>query len=126
MDLPGGTTISALSGFGLFVMYFFGSFYFLRDKAFDKQILSLSIISGVFLSVIPVGVLSKIMNWPGYEVLLLIGVASLPLLLIAIFVIKYTTKKTLDNYFKNLLIRVIFWMILSYVSLFMIYPTYLS
>ena len=125
IDIPGGTTISALSGFSLFLIYLFGSFYFLKDKVFNKQILSLSIISGIFLSIIPVGVLSKIMNWPGHEVLLLVGVAILPILVITIIIVMYSTKKEMQGYFNNLLIRIVFWMILCYVSLFIIHPAYL-
>ncbi|MCL2413984.1 MAG: hypothetical protein FWC94_01865 [Bacteroidales bacterium] len=114
MDFPGGYILLIKSLSGLAFLYFPFGFYFLCDKNIKRQNLILSVLSGWWgLSVVPLGILFKLMHWPGGQNMLFIGVISAPILLIVIFLLKRKAKEELTTYYRNMFIRTSIWVVLA-------------
>lgn len=105
MHWPGANILMILSLLGLAMCYFPFGFYFFSDKNMKTQNIGISIVFGWILSVCIIGILFKLMFWPGYDPMLLIGtLVSLPLLGVAVLLF-VKSSELLKNYYKNLLIR---------------------
>mgnify|MGYP006170625555 CR=1 FL=1 len=105
MHWPGAGVLMVLSLLGLALCYFPLGFYFLSDKNFKTQNIGISIVFGWLLSVCIIGILFKLMYWPGSSPMLLIGtLTAVPLIGVAVLLYKKSTD-ILKNYYKNLLIR---------------------
>lgn len=105
LHLPGASVILIISLLSLSGLYFPLAFYFFSDKEIKNQNLALSIISGMFWAVIPIGILFKLMYWPGASIQLLIGVAPAPILLGIVYFLKNKASTELATYYKNMLLR---------------------
>lgn len=102
--IPGGSPILVLSLLTLTLLYCPFGFYFLSDKSI-KINTGISIVFGWLLSVVFVGILFRIMHWPGAAVMAIIGALSaIPLVIFSYAKYKKSNPEDL-NYFKNLLIR---------------------
>jgi len=102
------------------IVYFPGSFYFFCDKTIKKQNLFLSIVSGLFLSLIPVGILFKLLHWTGGEIYLMTGAITSPIILAIVYFLKSKASLELKTYYDNMFLRTI---VLSAISiLFYILP----
>jgi hypothetical protein len=122
LHLPGSGIILILSLMTLGIIYFPTSFYFFSDKSIKNQNLALSIISGLFFSLIPIGILFKILKWPGEgKLYLLIGSVTLPILLLVIILLRNKSSENLKVYFRNMIIRTVILTILTVV--FYLLPT---
>ncbi len=105
MHWPGAGVLMVLSLLGLALCYFPFGFYFFSDKIFKTQNIGISIVFGWLLSVCIIGILFKLMYWPGSSPMLLIGtLTAVPLIGVAILLYIKSTD-VLKNYYKNLLIR---------------------
>ncbi len=103
---PGGGIILVLSLSALAMIYFSLAFYFYADGEIKNQNLPLSIATGLFLSIIPIGILFKLQYWPGATFYLLMGsVGSFILFPIIYFMQK--RNMALTTYYKNMMKRVI-------------------
>jgi len=92
---PGANIIITLTLCSLAIIYFPLGFYFLGNAA----VRTTAIITGMFLSCIPLGILFKIMHWPGASIMLVIAAASAPVMvLFLIFMRKKATALTLEWY----------------------------
>lgn len=113
-NMPGSSVLLILSSGALSVMYFPFGFYFFSDKDLKRQLLPLSIVGGLVLGVAVVGVLFKLMFWPGATVLLFVSFALIPFL-VALCIWFNTTNKREDLklYYKQFLVRAVFWFVLS-------------
>ena len=112
---PGGGIISTISLMSIAIIYFPAGFYFFCDKNINRQNLALSIVSGFFLSIIPIGILFKMMHWPGAQIYLLTGMVSAPIFLIVTYILKNKATEDLTIYFNNMLLRTSVLTILSIV-----------
>lgn len=65
-----------------------------------------AVITGIALSTMTIGVMYALMFWPGSNAMLIVGVTGIPVILIIVFVKLLMTK---SNYYKGILIRIIFW-----------------
>lgn len=101
------------------VLYFLTAFYFFCDKVIKRQNLPFSIVSGLFLSMIPLGILFKSMNWPGGQIFLLIGTISAPVILIISYLLKTKTTEDLATYYKNMVTRTAVWTVLTILFYFL-------
>lgn len=103
---PGGGALMVLSLTILTLCYFPFGFYFLNDKPVFKQKLGTSILYGWLLTIAIIGIEFKLMYWPGYAQMLLIGIMTTAILLIVAYMMhkKATTEET-KLYHKNLLLR---------------------
>lgn len=118
----GGNIMLILSISALSVIYFPLAFYFFSYKGIKNQIFPLSIIGGIALSAAVMGILFKIMYWPGSDVMLMIGVGASILIVVLSFILgksathhqAHTTSFAndsnnhnilLDQYYRNLQIR---------------------
>ncbi|MBL0683590.1 hypothetical protein [Aquimarina mytili] len=104
-DWPASGIILIISLIPLATIYFFAAFYFFCDKTIKKSNIALSIISGFLLSIVPVGILFKLQNWPGAEVNLLSGIITGVILLPIIWLLKVKASNDLLNYYKSMIIR---------------------
>ena len=116
--VSGASVITIVSLSAMATIYFGGGFYFFCDKHIKNQNIAISIVTGVLLSIVLVGILFKLMIWPGSEFNLIIGIISLPILLIITFILKSRVKENLKMYYKNMLIRIFTWTILVYIFFF--------
>ena len=107
MHWPGASLILVLSLSTLAIIYFPGAFYFFCDKVIKKSNLALSIISGLLLSIIPIGILFKLQYWPGAGLYLLIGSVAAPIILILTLVLKSKAADELKTYYKNMTLRAV-------------------
>ncbi len=115
MHWPGAGPLIVFSLSIMAVLYFPFAFYFFCDKQIKRQNPALSIISGLFLSFIPIGLMFKILYWPGAQQVVIIGLISA---LIIFAVINYLKKKAPEDllvYYKNMMQRTLVLLILSIV-----------
>ena len=107
LHLPGASLLIVISLSLLATLYFPAAFYFFCDKKIKKQNLPLSIISGLFLSIISIGILFKIQYWPGANFHLLIGTVTAPIILGVTYFLKKKASDELKTYFKNMTVRLV-------------------
>lgn len=127
---PYGHQILLISLLLISMIYFFAAFYFFCDKSIKRQNLALSIVSGLFLSLIPFALFLKlsyqfslniIYGIPTDQFFLLIGSVSATIILIVIYFLKSKSTENLATYYKNMFSRTIVLTVLS-VSFYII-PT---
>lgn len=117
INVPGGNILLVLSLLILSLLYFPFGFYFLSDKNIKTNTVT-SIIFGWLLSIAFIGILFKIMHWPGAIVMAIFGTfLSIPLVIYSYLKFQKSNSEDL-NYFKKLLIRSI---ILSIISMLFIF-----
>ena len=121
--VPGATIILTIILSSLMMIYFYGGIYFFSDKKFKQQNYALSIVSGVFLSIAPVGILFKIQHWPGAQNILNISVVVIPILLGVTMFLKNKSKikEELKGYYKNMIIRISVSMALVFIFFIIVY-----
>ena len=118
---PFGGVLVVISLGGIGMMYFPGAFYFFSDKNISRQNIALSIISGLFLAFVVLGILFKLQYWPGSHLYLLIGTYTSPVLLIITYILKSTSTEELKRYYSSMLLRIGVLTLLS--LLFFLTPT---
>lgn len=112
LNASGGTLLLILSLLTISMLYFWVGFYFFSDKTIKQQNLSFSIVGGIFLAFVPIGLLFKILFWPGALTTLGFGlIATLVLLIICITTMN--KKEELKKYYNNYLMRLSFWFIIG-------------
>lgn len=104
---PASGIFLIISLISLSCIYFFGAFYFFCDKIIKKSNIALSIISGFLLSIIPIGILFKIQNWPGATINLLSGIITGFILIGVVLFLKAKASSELTIYYRNMVIRII-------------------
>ncbi len=105
MHWPGGAVLLVLSLMTLAILYFPAAFYFFCDKVTKNQNLPLSVISGFFLSIIPIGILFKVQYWPGGQAYMLVGAVTAPVILAVTYFLKSKAPEELSVYYKNMIKR---------------------
>lgn len=121
LHIPGGSVLLLFSLLGLALCYFPFGFYFLSDKSFKENTLT-SLLFGWLLSTCFIGIMFRLMHWPGAMILNIVGAMSaLPL---SIFAYSKYKKYNQENivYFRNLLIRSTILFIVSLVLSFVKLP----
>lgn len=119
--VPGGAPLLVLSLLILALLYFPLGFYFLSDKSYKENTVT-SIVFGWLLSVCFIGIMFRIMHWPGAKMMNFIGaLTALPLTIFVYFKYKDATVEN-KVYFRNLLIRSTVLLILSVLLSFIILP----
>lgn len=121
LNIPGGNVLFVFSLLVLALLYFPFGFYFLSYKSIKTNTIT-SIVYGWLLSIVFVGVLFRIMHWPGASVMAIGGtISSIPLVIFSY--IKYQKHNPEDlNYYKNLLIRSSVLLIISTFFIFYTLP----
>lgn len=104
LNIPGGSPLLVVSLLTLTLLYFPFGFYFLSDKSF-KINTGISVLFGWLLSVVFIGILFRVMHWPGSAAMAICGtISAIPLVMFSYMKYKKSNPEDL-NYFKNLLIR---------------------
>jgi hypothetical protein len=106
MHIPGFSILLIISLMGLGILYFPSAIYFFSDKTIKKQNIALSVVSGFFLSIIPIGILFKIFYWPGGQLYMIVGSIAAPILLVVTYYLKTKASEDLRNYYKNMITRI--------------------
>jgi len=117
-NVPISSLVLVLSLSTISMVYFGGAFYFFCDKKLKNSNIALSIIAGIFLSTAQIGILYKLLFWPGGQIMLLIGLIATIVLLIIAIILKIKSSEHLKTYYKNMLIRTSVWTILTLVIYF--------
>ncbi|MCW3128468.1 MAG: hypothetical protein JWO03_4126 [Bacteroidetes bacterium] len=105
--LPFSSVLLMLGLGSLSLIYLFFSFYFLCDKELKRQNVVLSILWGAFMAVIPLGILFKLMWWPGSWSLLISGIVPAIFFLSLTFYFRRNAPEYLTTYYNNLTKRTI-------------------
>lgn len=101
----------------LAMCYFPFGFYFFSDKNLKTQKIGISLVFGWLLSICIIGILFKLMFWPGSGMMLLIGSISAAILLVVSFMLFQNSTPELKNYHKNLLTRTLVLFVVSFACL---------
>lgn len=114
---PGGAALMVLALTLLAFCYFPFGFYFLNEKSVFKQKLGISILFGWLLSVAIIGIEFKLLYWPGYHMMLIVGLATAAILTAFAYMMykKANTDET-KLYHKNLLTRTLIIFSLSLIT----------
>lgn len=99
-------------GFGFFIFNNVSFNNIFRKKTYSNKVLKIiaSFVLGYSLSLLILGVLFKLMNWPFSNEMILIGL----FLVFASFIISaFKYNKTQNFFYKNVLIRTVFWIIIG-------------
>lgn len=110
IDLPGASLLLIFSLLFLSLLYFLFAFYFFPDKNLKQQNLGLSITGGIAISLLVIGILFKLMFWPGSSITLLAGILLTFIIGIIIFKFSGKTDESLKIYYKNFITRIVFWL----------------
>lgn len=103
MHWPGANIIIMLTLSALALVYFPFGFHFLGKPEVRKP----AILSGFVMSLIPIGIMFKIMHWPGAGVLLVSAAAAAPILvLVLVFMRRNATADTVQWY-NSMLLRTV-------------------
>lgn len=105
LHLQGAHLILLISLMSLAIIYFPGGFYFFSDKTIKRSNVGLSVIAGLFFSIIAIGMLFKLFKWPYSEIYLLAGMIAGGLLIPLIFFLKSKAVEELKSYYSTMLIR---------------------
>lgn len=105
MRWPGSGIVLIISLSTLAMLYCPGSFYFFSDKKIKRSNLPLSVISGFFLSIIPIAILFKLQFWPGAMFYLTVGTISALAIFGVVLFLRFTAGDDLKTYYKNMTIR---------------------
>lgn len=112
-NIPGYSILLILSLLIISLLYFPFAFYFFSDKSLKTQNIFLSIFGGMILAIIPIGVLFKLMFWPGADISLIGGITLTAIFLILTYFMYKKSSTDLNTYYKNYLTRILFWLVIS-------------
>ena len=107
LAIPGGAFMMLIVLMALSFVYFPGGFYFLADGNLKKQNIALSIVTGMVLSIVVLGLLFKLMYWPGAALMLLVSLGITLPLTIAFYFIRKKEGDELKGYYGKLLGRTV-------------------
>lgn len=106
--LPAAGIITVLSLAMLSMFYFGLSWLLFRERETKANNIPLSIVAGVACSIAMIGILFKVMYWPGSKTMLFIGFAFIAILIIPYFMFMNKSRDKEDGiykYYLNTLIR---------------------
>lgn len=112
---PGAGPLIVISATSLSMMYMGFAFYFFCDKKIINQNIFLSVISGILLSTVPVGLMFKLQYWPGAQLMMLCAIVTAPLVLLLVLVFKGKATDALQVYYSNMLRRSLILIVLAVV-----------
>ena len=118
---PGGSMLLILSLMGLSFCYFPLGFVFFKTKGMKSEKVGVSIVFGWLLTASIIGILFKLMYWPGSAVMLTVGTTTSIFLSIIAYVLFNKSEEKFKSYHKNLLIRTVVLGVMSF--LLLITPT---
>jgi len=103
---PGAGPILVVSVTSLAMLYLGGGFWFLQNKKEQQKRTALAVAAGILFAISCVGILFKLMYWPGAKAMLGLPLIGLPIILAIVFYVKGKAdpKTEADN---SLLIRVL-------------------
>ena len=105
LNVPGHGILTVFDLGLLSILYFPLSFYFFSDKEIKRQNIALSIVSGVFLSIIPIGIMFKLQHYPGQFLFMIIGLVSGLTLFVLTYILRKKCNDDLQTYYKNMFKR---------------------
>ena len=117
LNIPGHGLLTVLDLSLLSLLYFPVGFYFFCDKKIQTQNIALSIVSGLFLSIIPIGIMFKLQHYQGKDIFMIMGLASGVIFFIITYFLRKKSSDELRVYYKNMFLRTL---VLSIAVLFFI------
>ncbi len=101
----GGGIITVFTILTLSALYLVGGFYFFCDANLRRQNLAFSIIAGICLCVVPLGILFPIQYWEGAQPMIVSSTMVSVLFLIITIVLSAVASDELKTYYNNMLWR---------------------
>ncbi len=103
----GGDIIMTVALFGLSVTYFGFGFYVLGEPGYRRNMLLISIIAGILLSTVPLGILFRLMYWPLSKTQVMFGGMFSLIILVVAFILNVSTDNPehMRSFYKKLMIR---------------------
>ncbi|MCG3167030.1 MAG: hypothetical protein POELPBGB_02813 [Bacteroidia bacterium] len=98
---PGANIMIALSLITLAIIYFPLGFYFLGNNS-EKMV---AVVSGLFLSLIPVSILFKHLHWPGAFALVVAAVVTSPLVLATLLYLRRNAAAATMSFYNSMILR---------------------
>lgn len=111
--IPGGGILTILTLLPLSICYLFFGFYFFCDETIKQQNLILSIISGIFFSLVPLGIVFKVQWWHGGYMFLVIAMVTTPIIFFVSYYLKSKETGETVKYYNNMVNRSLILTILS-------------
>lgn len=105
IHIPGGNVTILITITILSLLYLLFSFYFLSDTTIKNQNTILSVISGIVFFILLIGILFKLLYWPGGIAMMSLAILIGIIHFIIVLITKIKHEKGLIRYYKNLLIR---------------------
>jgi hypothetical protein len=105
MHFVGAGPILVVGFSSMAMMYLGGGFYFLQGENEQKRT-GLAVVSGIVFGISCIGILFRIMYWPGGKAMLIIPAIALPIMLAIVFYLKGKENQPLETD-KKLLIRLL-------------------
>lgn len=101
----GGSIITVITVLTLSALYLVGGFYFFCDGNLRRQNLAFSIIAGMSLCVVPLGILFPIQYWEGAQPMIVSATMVSVLFLIITIILRAFASDELKTYYNNMLWR---------------------
>lgn len=105
IHLPGSNIIIVTFLISISMLYFFFAFYIFGGKKTQQQKYLFSIVSGILLSIAPIAILFKIMNWNNGNIYIVIGLPITIAIFIISFFLKSRAQSQLISYYKYMMVR---------------------
>lgn len=108
---PGASILLVIGLSSLATLYFPMGFYFLTNKS--EKIAAA--VSGLFLSLVPIGIMFKVQHWPGASVMLSAAMVSVPLVYLALFFMRNKAKPLSLPFYNSMLLRTTFLILILFI-----------
>jgi Na+/proline symporter len=113
LHIPGSNIMLILSSGCMALLYLTGPFYLFRDRPGKEQNRLVSNIAGLCFPIMTIGILFRLMHWPGGKFYLLLGMISGLILLLLIYQLKSKSTENLVNYYKHMMFRTVILTVLA-------------
>ena len=107
---PGASILLVIGLSSLAMLYFPLGFYFLTDKS--EKIAA--VVSGLFLSLVPLGIMFKVQHWPGASAMLTAAMITAPLVYLALFFMRKKAQPDSLPFYNSMLLRTTFLIIILF------------
>jgi len=104
-NVPGHIILLTFSSLTISLIYLIGGYSVFKEKQTKKQNRNLSVLTGFIFSIVPIGVTSKIVHWPGNISILSLGLITSLILLGVIFAKRRKSPEDLQPYYNQIFKR---------------------
>jgi hypothetical protein len=108
---PGASIMLVIGLSTLAMLYFPMGFYFLTNKS--EKIAAA--VSGLFLSLVPLGIMFKVQHWPGASAMLTAAMITVPMVYLALFFMRKKAQADSLPFYNSMLLRTTFLILILFI-----------